>query len=388
MKGTAFITHEIGSLAKPSWRVKSFSGTPLNEDDIREAETWGAKLDITDKEDLIKLLSKKKGFTQEDKAKIMRFSSIYATRLLEKSGLDLVWDGEQHRVEMYEYAVRRMKGFTFHGNVRSFDNKYYCKASCTEPPGIDKPFHIEEYDQIASFAKKPIKIPVTGAYTVVDWSYDEHYLSSVVPGKSAVREARRKARKEFLVDIAKKVIYPNVKALYDRGARYIQIDEPAATTKRDEIPEFIESMRQSIGDLAKKAFFTVHICFSDYNRLFPALLDLEGILDEVHFEYANRDSHELGVEEGKRTGYKILESFKGTSFKAGVGVLDVHTDFIEPPELVRDRILYACKILQDPERIFVAPDCGLRTRTWEVSFAKLKNMVEGRNLAAKSLGLI
>ena len=74
-------------------------------------------------------------------------------------------------------------------------------------------------------------------------------------------------------------------------------------------------------------------------------------------------------------------------FIAGVGVLDVHTDWIEPPELVRDRVLYAVEQMGTPERVFVAPDCGLRTRTWKVAYEKLRNMVEGVELAKQALGL-
>ena len=69
----------------------------------------------------------------------------------------------------------------------------------------------------------------------------------------------------------------------------------------------------------------------------------------------------------------------------GLGVLDIHTDFIEPPELVRDRILYAVDVFGDPARIHVCPDCGLRTRSWDVAYEKLRNMVEGTRLAEESL---
>ncbi len=58
---------------------------------------------------------------------------------------------------------------------------------------------------------------------------------------------------------------------------------------------------------------------------------------------------------------------------------------MEPPELVEDRILYAAKLVEDPYRIYVSPDCGLRTRAWDVSFQKLSNMVTGADLARKSL---
>ena len=65
----------------------------------------------------------------------------------------------------------------------------------------------------------------------------------------------------------------------------------------------------------------------------------------------------------------------------GLGVLDIHSDFVEPPELVRDRILYALDVLGDPERIQVNPDCGLRTRSWDVVYDKLASMVAGSRLA-------
>lgn len=382
-----FLTHEIGSLAKPAWRVKAFADKQLAASDIQEAEKWGKLLDIAESDALLAILNKRTGFTADDKAVIMRFASLYATRLMEQAGIDLVWDGEQHRVEMYEYAIRHMTGFNLAGHVRSFDNKYYNKAACVAPPGIERPYHLEEYKQIAQFAVHPVKIPITGAYTLVDWSYDEHYLSTVVPGKADVHEKRKSARMNFLHEVASQVIYPNIQALVEAGAKYIQIDEPAATTKRDEIDGFVQGMKASIGDLANKAFFSVHICFSDYQRLFPAINELQGILHELHFEFANRDSKELGVNGDKRIGYEILKQFKNSKFIAGVGVTDVHTDFIESPELIRDRILYANDIVGDPQRLYIAPDCGLRTRTWEVSFAKLKNMVEGVELAKQKLGL-
>ncbi|MCE5315911.1 MAG: hypothetical protein LLG04_00930 [Parachlamydia sp.] len=380
-----FITHEIGSLAKPGWRVKAFSGASLTDEDLQEAESWGECLEIPEREKLAAILSKRQAFSSEEKAEIMRFASFYAIRLLEKAGLDLVWDGEQHRVEMYEYAVKHIAGFTFQGHVRSFDNKYYRKASCVERPELKAPYHVDEYREIARLAKKQVKIPLTGAYTIVDWSYDEYFSALLVPGKETIREERHQARKEFATAVAEQIIYPNVKALCEEGAGYIQIDEPAAATRRMEIDDFVNAVAISIGDQVGKAFFTLHICFSDYRWLFPKINDLQGILNEIHLEYANRDSKEPGVSAESRPGYAILSRFKDNTFKVGLGVLDVHSDFIEPPELVRDRVLYACEVLGDPERLFVASDCGLRTRSWDVAFKKLRNMVEGCRLAANRL---
>lgn len=381
------ITHEVGSMAKPSWRVKPFRKLPLKDADLNEAREWGSRLGIEEAPELIELLSKRSGFTPQEKERILYFSTLYGIRLQEKAGLDVVWDGEQQRVEMYEHPVKRMSGFEFRGHVRSFDNKYYRKASCVGTPGLKEDLHTQEYRQIAQIASREVKVPVTGAYTLVDWSFDERYVKEITPGVSNIHDLRKNARAQFLTDVSRNVVYPTLKSLSENGARWLQIDEPAATTKRDEVPEFIKSVADSVGDLRGKAFFVIHICFSNYHLLFPKMKDLEGILDEVHLEYANRDSEELGTTSAKRFGYEILADLKNTSFTVGLGVLHIHTDFIEPPELVRDRILYAVDVIGDPDRIMVSPDCGLRTRTWEVTFAKLRNMVEGVHLAKKELGI-
>ncbi len=384
---TPLLTHEVGSMAKPAWRVKPFRKLAISDADIDAARDWGARLDIEETPELLELLAKRTGFSADEKKRIKWFSSLYGIRLQEKAGLDLVWDGEQQRVEMYEHPVKRMSGFRFRGHVRSFDNKYYRKASCVGKPGLAQDLHTREYRQMAEIARNRVKVPITGAYTIVDWSFDENYVKDLIPGASDIHARRKKARSAFLTDVARQTIYPTLKSLHEAGAHYLQIDEPAATTKKDEIPEFIASVKNSIGDLAGKAFFTIHICFSNYHLLFPHLKELEGILNEVHLEYANRDSEELGTTSDKRFGYEILHDLKDTSFTVGLGVLHIHTDFIEPPELVRDRILYAVDVIGDPGRIMISPDCGLRTRTWEVTFAKLCNMVEGVNLAKKELGI-
>jgi 5-methyltetrahydropteroyltriglutamate--homocysteine methyltransferase len=105
--------------------------------------------------------------------------------------------------------------------------------------------------------------------------------------------------------------------------------------------------------------------------------------------FANYDSRELGVTDDARPGYAVVKKFRDLPYKPalGLGVLDIHTDFIEPPELVRDRIMYAVEVFGDPNRIHVTPDCGLRTRSWDVAYRKLQNMVEGTQLAKRTLGL-
>ncbi len=382
MKG--LLAHEIGSLAKPSWRVKAIRNEKLLDEDIEYAKKWSNFLDLkNESEELFDILNKRGNFNSYEKEKIIYFSSLFALRMLEKTGIDLVYDGEQHRVEMYEYPIKNIKGFEFKGYVRSFDNKYFRKAACINKPKLKKFYHLDEYKTISSFAKKEIKIPITGAYTLMDWSFDEYFIRKIKE-KNFIKR-KKIAREKFLKEISENIIYPNLKSLKEAGAKFLQIDEPAATTKPYEIDIFINSLIDSVKELYKDIFFSIHICFSDYKLLFPYLEKIQGIIKEIHFEYANRDSRETGIKEDVRKGYKILSDLKNFDFIIGLGVIDVHTDFIEPPELIRDRILYAYEKIKDINKIFVAPDCGLRTRKWEIAFEKLKNMVIGKNLALKEI---
>jgi 5-methyltetrahydropteroyltriglutamate--homocysteine methyltransferase len=374
VSGVRFLTREIGSLGKPSWRVKAFAGRPLDESDFELAESWGRRLDVDGHEALVEGLRAGSLSLLE----IDDWAAIYAICLLEKVELDVVYDGEQKRTEMYDHVAAFAGGFEPRGIVRSFDNKYYAKAAVVEPPSVDGPQDVEEFEFVRAHTDRVVKVPLTGAYTMEDWSYDEHYGHEGGLGASA--EHRYDARRRFVHDVAVNVIRPNVEGLVAAGAEWIQIDEPAATTKPNEVPLVVEGFNEATrGVEAKKS---VHICFSDYGALWPAVLELEDCL-ELQLEFANRDSRELGTRAEDRPGYAdTLRLFAEHGYPGvGLGVLDIHSDFVEPPELVRDRILFAVDALGGPERIQVNPDCGLRTRSWDVVYEKLSNMVAGARLA-------
>jgi 5-methyltetrahydropteroyltriglutamate--homocysteine methyltransferase len=281
---------------------------------------------------------------------------------------------------MYDHAVRHTKGFETRGTVRSFDNKYYTKAAVVEKPLVERAYDLEEFEFVRSHTDRAVKTPLIGAYTIMDWSYDEHYAKDTMLGAAA---QRAEARRQFGVDVARDVVRPNVTGLVEAGAEWVQIDEPAATTRPEEVPLVVETFNATREGVDARA--SMHICFSDYNSLFPHIEALDDCY-ELQLEFSNRDSRELGTKAEDRPGYDVLERFAGSAWdgKIGLGVIDIHTNFIEPPELVRDRILYAARVL-GPERIEVNTDCGLRTRTWEVSLGKLKNMVEGTRLAEEAL---
>ena len=121
--------------------------------------------------------------------------------------------------------------------MRAFDNKYYSKAAVVGPIALKEPYHNEEFAFLKDVARAELKVPITGAYTIGDWSFDERYFTEHdlrVP--HAERKALRKGgRRQLIVDVARNMIRPNLEALIGLGARWIQLDEPGGSTEPDEL---------------------------------------------------------------------------------------------------------------------------------------------------------
>ncbi len=366
-----FPAQEIGSLAKPRWQLMGIRGEALDERARAELVTADRGLDFANGFAAARdaLLGGRVRDVTPDQVRDL--GALFALRLFEAAGLDRVYDGEARRIEMYEYPIRQMHGFRFQGHVRSFDNKYYLKAAVVDEVRLERPYHVEEFDFVRRHARAEPKLPITGPYTLADWSYNEHYLARQ-PGWKG-RTARRAAQREFVVDLARRAIRPTLSALIERGCRVIQIDEPAAGTRPDEAELVVEGFNAATEGL--DAEFSMHICYSDYRALLPTLLEAKRCRQWA-WEFANRDTD-------AHDGYAVLKALReyGDAREIGLGVVDVHRDAVEPPELVARRIRRAAEYLDDPRRIWVNPDCGLRTRSLEVAHAKLAALVAGSRLA-------
>ncbi len=305
--------------------------------------------------------------------------SRFNLAFLRRAGLEIVYDGEAHRIEMAEHPYRSIRGAEFVGHVRSFDNKYFRKAAIRDRPGLLAPYHHDEFAFVRQAAGVPLealKVPVTGPYTLAEWAYNDFYLAR--EPKRYRREGRERAQRELVVALAREVLRPTLKDLVDQGARLIQIDEPALGTHPEETALAVEGFEESVRGL--DAEFTIHICYSDYEKMIPAILEARSCR-EWAWEFANREAP-------GHDPYQLLTLFREhkDTRRIGLGVLDVHRDQVETPELVADRIGRAVRYLGDASRIRVNPDCGLRTRSWDVIWAKLTNMVKGTELARASVG--
>jgi 5-methyltetrahydropteroyltriglutamate--homocysteine methyltransferase len=267
-------------------------------------------------------------------------------------GTDVVVDGEIYRGDMVAFFAEELPGLEIGGLVRSYGNRYYRKPIATGPVGRDHAVTVEWWRYAQSLTDKPVKGMLTGPYTICDWSFNEHYGS----------------RRDFVLDLAK-VIRDEALELESAGARFIQIDEPAASTRLDELDLVIEAMTMVTEPLS--AHTITHICYGDFHKAYPKMLEIP--VDQIDLEFAN--SH-----------YSLLDAFSENPFTKyiGVGVVDVHSHEIEPVDEIVDGIRRALKHIS-PDRMFVDPDCGLKTRTPEEAKAKLQNIKEAVDIVRAEL---
>jgi len=375
MKDRLFPTQEIGSLPKAPWLLAYIRNQKIEEKQLEDLSKWSKTTGFENESEVRSILASPR--TSQAQERLRELASIFAIRYLESAGLDFVYDGEQNRIEMYEHPVRHSNGFEFYGNVRSFDNRYYRKAACVDKVGFRDAYHLDEFKLVKEHANRPTKVPITGPYTIAEWSFNEYYQQRRSKDFPDLQKLKFETKRDFVLDVAREILSPNLKALVEAGAEWIQVDEPALTTKPDEVPFFVEAFNECTKGVRCK--LSLHVCFSNYRLLYPHILELKNC-SQLALEFANR-----GDDRGDAYDQlKLLNEF-GDEREIGLGVADVHVDRVESPELVRDRIEYASKILGNPARVYVNPDCGLRTRSWDVAYAKLSSISRGADLARRAL---
>lgn len=256
----------------------------------------------------------------------------------EEIGMDVLVDGEQYRGDMATFFATHLDGFEIGGLVRSYGNRYYRKPIVIDEVQFREPMTTEWWRFAQDQTDKPVKGILTGPYTMMDWSFNEHY-----PSRAETARALADALRE------------EVKALIDAGCKIVQIDEPAGSVREEEIPLLIEVMERMTQGL--DAYFVTHMCYGNFENIYPEMLDLA--VDNIDLELSNSELDMLDVfEENPFT--------KDLSF----GAVDVHDHRIEDADVVRDRIDSARSVIPN-EQVWVDPDCGLKTRTVDEAIDKL-----------------
>ena len=322
---TGLLTTAVGSLPKPDYLARARAAFASGRID-------GGELD-----------------------KLTRQATAECIRMQERVGLDILVHGEMERGDMVAYFAELLtESMAIGGLVRSYGNRYYHKPIITGELHWQEPMTVDVWRYAQGLTEKPVKGMLTGPYTMVDWSFDEHYGS----------------RREAVLAMAQ-VVRREAQELVKAGARFVQVDEPAASTR----PEEMELVSEALGVVTEGlgARTITHICYGDFARVFHHIAGLP--VDQLDLEMANSDYDLLGL---------IREHRDEFDKELAMGVVDVHSHVVEPLDEVKAGIKRGLELLP-PERLFIDPDCGLKTRTWDEAEAKLKVLVQATREVKREL---
>ncbi|KGJ90743.1 5-methyltetrahydropteroyltriglutamate--homocysteine S-methyltransferase [Colwellia psychrerythraea] len=278
----------------------------------------------------------------------------------EEIGLDVLVHGEAERNDMVEYFGELLDGvaFTQFAWVQSYGSR------CVKPPIIfgdisrKKPMTVEWTNFAQSLTAKPVKAMLTGPITILCWSFVRDDLS------------RAQVAKQIALAISDEVV-----DLIASGTQIIQIDEPAIRegmpVKKSQWQTYLDWATASFCLSAAKAPAATqihsHMCYSEFNDILPAIVAL--------------DADVLTIETS-RSNMSLLDAFDEQAYPndLGPGVYDIHTPNVPEVDWMVNLIGKAQKHIP-VERLWVNPDCGLKTRGWTETKLALENMVN----AAKQL---
>lgn len=407
-------TQEIGSLPKPIWLVRGIRGQQLTPSEVKELNFWSKKINFLGKEELTDLIQKGDKTNPERYARFCDLNNAFGLQFIKHAGLSLLYNGEldPRRIEMYQQPANNINNFTFFKNnagkeeVRVVDALSYKKAVCTGTVCLKNgPYHHDEFESVRnmlltlspyqnrmSYTKgtRDLKVPVTSAFTMQMWSDNIYYHS----------------RRELCLALAQDIIKPVLEDLIQSGAQQLQIDGPAEFTSSSPyyLDMLVDSFNASFNGipnienwLKDGGEVSMHLCYSNYTHLLVITPRLR-YCTKFSIETANKDSWELGITDKKRksTYTNILDIFKklehqtGKKYTIGLGVVDVHTQELETPQLIHDRIICAVKHLGEDWIQYLHPsiDCGLRAvKKLDIAYQKLVNLERGAALARKTLRL-
>ncbi|MEZ3162630.1 methionine synthase [Halorubrum sp. RMP-47] len=262
----------------------------------------------------------------------------------ERAGLDTVVDGEMRRNEMVEFFADRIDGYEFNGPVKVWGHNYFDKPSVVEEVEYDEPWLVDEFEFTSDVAERPVKVPITGPYTLGFWAFNEAYPST----------------EELVYDLAD-LVNEEIEKLVEAGARYIQIDEPALATTPEDHAIVGEALERIAAGIPEEVRIGLHVCYGDYSRVYPEVNDYP--IDEFDIELSNGNYEQIPVFEEP-----ALEP------DLALGVVDAHTAEVESVKEIKRNIRQGLRVAP-PEKLTISPDCGLKLLPRDIAYGKTENMV-------------
>lgn len=284
----------------------------------------------------------------------LKQKTVECIRLQEETGLDVLAHGEFERNDMVEYFGEQLEGFAFtqNGWVQSYGSR------CVKPPIIfgdvhrPKPMTVEWARFSQSLTRKPMKGMLTGPITILQWSF--------------VRDDQPRSETARQIALA---IRDEVADLESAGIRIIQIDEPALREglplRRTDWPKYlrwaVDAFRLSSSGVRDETQIHTHMCYCEFDDIIASIAELDA--DVISIETSRSNMELLGT----------FARFKYPN-EIGPGVWDIHSPRVPSAEEMAALIRAGANVIP-PDRLWVNPDCGLKTRRWEEVIPALKNLV-------------
>lgn len=277
-----------------------------------------------------------------------------AVREQERLGLDVLVHGEFERTDMVEYFGEQLDGFatTANGWVQSYGSRGVKPPVLYGDVARPEPMTVGWSTFAAGLTDRPMKAMLTGPVTILEWSF-------VRDDQPAATTARQVAL----------VLRDEVADLVAAGIPIVQIDEPALREglplRRADRAAYLawatEAFRLAAGVAPDEVQVHTHMCYADFGDILSAIVALDA--DVISLEASRSQMELLGDFAGERYPNEI-----------GPGIWDIHSPRVPQGEEL-DRLLARAVEMLGPERLWVNPDCGLKTRGWEETRAALANMV-------------
>ena len=319
----------------PTTTIGSFPQTP----EIRKARMQHRKGELSD----------------ADYHRAMEAEVALVVKEQERLGLDVPVHGEPERNDMVEYFGEQLAGFAFtrHGWVQSYGSRYVKPPLIFGDVSRPHPMTVEWAKYAQSLTSKPMKGMLTGPVTILQWSF--------------VRDDQPRERTALQIALA---IRDEVKDLIDAGIGIIQIDEPAyregLPLKRKDWDSYLawasRAFRISAQVAADDVQIHTHMCYSEFNDILPAIAAMDADVITI---------------ETSRSQMELLDAFATFNYpnEIGPGVYDIHSPRVPSVEEMVQLMEKAAKVVP-AERLWVNPDCGLKTRKWAEVTPALENMVQ------------
>ncbi|NBE50921.1 5-methyltetrahydropteroyltriglutamate--homocysteine S-methyltransferase [Streptomyces boluensis] len=272
----------------------------------------------------------------------------------EKAGIDVLVHGEPERNDMVQYFAERLTGYlaTQHGWVQSYGTRYVRPPVLAGDISRPQPMTVRWTSYAQSLTRQPVKGMLTGPVTMLAWSF----VRDDQPLGDTARQVALALRDE-------------VNDLEASGSSVIQVDEPAlretlplrAADRAEYLAWATESFRLSTGGVRPDTQIHTHMCYAEFGDIVRAIDDLDA--DVISLEAAR--SHMQVARELAAHGYPR---------EAGPGVYDIHSPRVPSTEEVAALLREGLKAIP-ADRLWVNPDCGLKTRAWPETRASLENLV-------------